>query len=210
MDEHQSRAILVRQHPHAVQAGVFHNDVIAMSTRDLLILHECAWEEQHVALAKLQDLLPFELRSFTVPADRLSLKDAVQTYFFNSQLVYDASDGLHLVMPEACRIHAAIEPLIDDIQICFGEPITRHYLNLHESMRNGGGPACLRLRIPMTRQQILAIPEPYVFTGERFQELTDLITTQYPESISPRDLTSLSFAKRSHRIHQQLAATFSI
>ena len=82
--------------------------------------------------------------------DELPLADAVGTYLFNSQLLPLRRRSLAARraggMPRASRSVAPARPARRD-----GSPIAEVLtFDLRQSMRNGGGPACLRLRVPLT------------------------------------------------------------
>ena len=80
------RCMLVRQQPRAFDAGAFHNDVVMVSDADHVFLHENALVEQETVLHTLRQHLP-TLRVHQVAQRDLSLRRAVQSYLFNSQLL---------------------------------------------------------------------------------------------------------------------------
>jgi succinylarginine dihydrolase len=144
-----SRAVFARNTARAIDAGVFHNDVIAVGNDQVLLAHECAFVDQDALIAELGARIE-GLCAVVVPERDLPLADAVSTYLFNSQLVTLGDGRMLLVAPaDVARSETASEVvarIVADAANPIGEVL---YLDLRESMRNGGGPACLRLRVAL-------------------------------------------------------------
>lgn len=153
-----------QQTPAVIDAGVFHNDVIAVGNRELLLYHERAFADK----AAVQDWLRRELRGcapvFVEIADRdVAVDDAISSYLFNSQLICPPQAGvarppMWLVCAQECeenpRVWAAIQRVVEDP----ANPIAGvKVFDLRQSMRNGGGPACLRLRVVLTAAERAAV-----------------------------------------------------
>ena len=140
------RALFVRQHPRAIDAGAFHNDVVMVGDGTRLLLHEYCLVEQETVVRTLQQHLP-TLRVYQVAQRDLSLRQAVKSYLFNSQLLC-SSQGYVLLAPVQSSTGGAarvIRRLLDD---GFIDRVI--FQDLDQSMAAGGGPACLRLRLPLT------------------------------------------------------------
>ncbi|MCA9133848.1 MAG: N-succinylarginine dihydrolase [Planctomycetales bacterium] len=185
------------QHPQAIAAGVFHNDVIATSHEHLLLYHELAFLDAEPELQRLQQT--FEktmgkpLLRIEVSQRELPLPDAVRSYLFNSQIVTPGrapagsqSPQMAWVCPAQCRrIEAArqvIERLLNDPSI----PLEQvHYISLDQSMAGGGGPACLRLRLPLASTDIAALPLRLDDALE--QRLREAIERWYPTRLHLAD-----------------------
>jgi succinylarginine dihydrolase len=180
-------AMFVKQNPRAIDAGAFHNDVVAVGHRDVLFLHELAWESQAEVLRTLQDALP-EVRVIQVRDDELPLPDAIKTYLFNSQLV-DLPDGsIALIAPLECRDHPAVQRVMERI-VGLDKPIAVvHYVDVRQSMRNGGGPACLRLRVMLTDAELAAMHQGVIFSTALYQSLKSWINKHYREKLTIDDL----------------------
>lgn len=194
------QVFLLHQHPDAVEAGVFHNDVIATSHHHLMIHHEKAFWDGGKTLVKLDQAF---LRNFgrkllriVVTENELSLNDAVTSYLFNSQIVTNSSGTFTIICPENCRhnssANALVQRWIADDQNPIAEVI---FLSLDQSMANGGGPACLRLRVQLTQPQLAAIPRQYHINDSRVDELSRWIEHWYPETLSISDLSNIDFAE---------------
>jgi len=185
------RTLLVQQNPAVIDAGVFHNDVIAVSNEQVLFYHQRAFldggavrEQLKQRLALLnQDFVPIE-----VPEDRVSVADAVRTYLFNSQLLSRQDGRMTLVVPQETRRHqgvwdylaelAAGNPVIDDIRV----------FDLRESMRNGGGPACLRLRVILRPEEYRAVNPRVLMTEPLFLQLNQWVDRHYRDRLKQQDL----------------------
>jgi succinylarginine dihydrolase len=176
-----------QQSPKAIDAGVFHNDVIALSTTSRMIIHEEALIPDHQqALRQLFNQNP-TWQLVEIPADELSIEDAVSTYLFNSQLLNLTCGKFVLVAPSECMNHAGVSRQVG--RLIDGGVIDQvHYLDVRESMRNGGGPACLRLRIVMTAEQAQAIHQGVVYNADKHNRLSDWVQQHYRDRLSFDDL----------------------
>jgi succinylarginine dihydrolase len=203
------RTLMVQQHPDAIDAGVFHNDVIAMSNHHVLILHEYSFVNNAETIAALRILSDVNLYVVTITANELSLAEAVKSYFYNSQLLTLPSGDMAIIAPTEVRdtpaAAAQMQRLLDD-PAC---PIKHlYYRDVRESMRNGGGPACLRLRIALPKSALNAIPANYRFSDHQYDKLCDIITRFYPEQIAPQDIYNAALRDDVERAHEKLSALF--
>jgi len=155
--QHQLNAKQVRfwqQDPASIQAGAFHTDVLCMSNEQLLICHAQAFASLEYCL----EGLPSYVQSLVIAENILPLDIAIDTYFFNSQLLTLPEGGMLLLLPQECAEHPLTLGLAESFVSDPDLPITElHYVDLSESMRNGGGPACLRLRVPLTAEESAVI-----------------------------------------------------
>jgi succinylarginine dihydrolase len=196
-------AFFAQQSPDAIDAGVFHNDVISVGTENLLLVHEQAFLNTAATLKALTDMLGDDLVTCVVPTDALTIPETVMTYLFNSQLL-KTPQGMVLVAPSQVREHARARAVVDG-WVQSDSPITQaHYIDVQESMHNGGGPACLRLRVPLTRPELEA-----VHTGIRWSDpleaaLRAWVERWYPESLKPDDLGDPTLARANRDALQAL------
>ena len=103
-----ARACSRSRHPDAIDAGVFHNDVIAVGHGTVLFCHERAFVDQHAVLADAGARASGRRsRRSSCRRAEVTLDDAVATYLFNSQLLPRADGRLLLVAPAECRENAA-------------------------------------------------------------------------------------------------------
>lgn len=178
--------VFLQQNPHMIDAGVFHNDVIAMSNENVLIVHERAFLEPD-AMDRILSACDFELKVITVSEEELSAADLINTYFFNSQLVTVPGGAMHMILPIECQRHIRVQKIVQRI-LEEDNPIEQvHYIDCRQSMHNGGGPACLRLRVPMSDEAFHRMNQQYVLTDKKIAQLRSCIEQYYPDKITPRD-----------------------
>ena len=209
------QAVYAKQSSEAINAGVFHNDVIAVGSGDVLFCHEQAYADQESVLNQLKaayaKISCQPLQVVQVPADRVSLEDAVGSYLFNSQLLDRAEGGKRLVVPIECKENSAVSSYLDDLVSDPDSPIRELLVfNLRQSMRNGGGPACLRLRVQMTEQERGAV-SGRVFIDDRMHvELCDWVNRNYREALTAYDLTSANFYQECTTAFSELSEILEI
>jgi succinylarginine dihydrolase len=178
------RSLFVCQSEEAIAAGAFHNDVVAVANGNVLFAHEQAFEERSDFLASLRRLLP-EVEILEVPAAAVSLEDAIRSYLFNAQLVTLPEGGMGLILPEEARDTPSVWNWLQETVRGNG-PITKLFVvDVRQSMSNGGGPACLRLRVvadPAT------IDPRFIADEEKLDRIASIIAREWPERIEPADL----------------------
>ena len=180
--------VFAQQHPDAIDAGVFHNDVISVGNGNTLLYHELAFADADRSLAELQAKADFDLHLLEISADAVPIEDAVSSYLFNSQLVTLPNGTMALVCAQQCRdtpsVWAAIQTLLDG-----DNPIaTVKVFDLNQSMRNGGGPACLRLRVVLDEPQRAAVNPACWINEESLQALRQWVSTHYRDRLHVDDL----------------------
>jgi succinylarginine dihydrolase len=178
------RILFIQQSETAIAAGAFHNDVVAVANERVLFTHEQAFEEPEAAYAAIRAIMP-EVDIVIVPADRVSLADAVQSYLFNAQLVTLPSGEMALILPTEAQNNANVWGWLQD-HVAGNGPIRRLVpVDVRQSMANGGGPACLRLRVvadPMT------VDARFMAAEAKLDRMADVISAHWPESIAPEQL----------------------
>jgi succinylarginine dihydrolase len=190
------RTVFGLQAAKAIDAGAFHNDVVAVAHEHVLFHHEHAFEDKAALFedirAKAKGL--FEPIFVEVPDARVSLADAISSYLFNSQLVHLPGDRtLTLITPTETRENNKTASFVAEMIAAPNAPIGRvEYVEVRESMRNGGGPACLRLRVVMTQEERAAASQGFFLTDDLAVELEAWITQHYREEIAPADLADLT------------------
>lgn len=195
----------LRQHPDAISAGVFHNDVIATSHQGLLIHHALAFWEGEECLRQIEAVFQSHtgkaLLRLEISNAELPLALAVQSYFFNSQLLTPAgSDRMTLVCPAQCQTIEAARKLIERLIADPHVPIDSvHYVSLQESMANGGGPACLRLRVPIAIDLVDQLNPALRMDDALAECLQEAIDRWYPDSVTSDDLINPDFVTTARR-----------
>lgn len=181
-------AVFAQQNPAAIDAGVFHNDVIAVGNGPVLFFYETAFLDKAPLLKTLansiEEFVPLELE-----AARVSIEDVVKSYVFNSQLVSTpGKKGMTLIAPVEAEATPGVANYLADL-VTSGGPIDKvHFLDLRESMQNGGGPACLRLRIVLTDTQKHSLGARVLLDDLLADELETWINGHYRDRLTPNDL----------------------
>ena len=183
--------VFAQQAPQAIDRGVFHNDVIAVSNRHVLFHHQQAFVDQATVLATLRaksDSLDIPFTSVEVPDERVSLDDAVASYLFNSQLLSRADGSMALILPHEAQEHAGVWEYLNEL-LAGDNPIAAlQVFDLRESMANGGGPACLRLRVVLTAEEYQAVNPHVLMNDTLFATLNDWVDRYYRDRLTQADL----------------------
>ncbi len=200
--------VLAQQHPTAVDHGVFHNDVIAVGNLTTLFLHERALLDQPAVLASLRDLTG-ELDIIEIPDARVSVADAVASYLFNGQLL-SVADRQVLLAPAEVRERPAVSRLIDEAAAGGGPIDEVVVVDLRQSMRNGGGPACLRLRVVLSEAERAAVL-PGVWLDDRLHGvLMDWVDRHYRDELRPADLADPKLLTESRQALDELTTILGL
>jgi succinylarginine dihydrolase len=187
-----ARTVFARQAPEAIDAGAFHNDVVAVAHEHVLFHHEGAFADKAALYSDVRAKAAglFEPAFVEVPTGRVGLEDAVSSYLFNSQLVrLPGASTLTLIAPtevrENNRTASVVQEMIAAPNAAIGQV---EYVEVRESMRNGGGPACLRLRIVMAPQERAAAAQGFFLDDALADRLETWVRKHYREEIAPQDL----------------------
>lgn len=181
------QVIFAQQNPAVIDQGVFHNDVIAVSNQQVLFCHEQAFLHQQDVLGELRAKVP-GFMTIEVPASEVSVQDAVQTYLFNSQLLSREDGSMTLVLPEESRQHEGVWRYLNAL-LAARNPISElKVFDLRESMANGGGPACLRLRVVLTEAERQAVNPAVMMNDALFETLTRWVEKHYRDRLTQADL----------------------
>lgn len=205
-----ARTLFLRQSPAAIEAGAFHHDVVAVGNLDCLVLHAEAFAEADAAVDEIRrrfaDAAGGELRAIKIPGDILPLTEAVRTYLFNSQFITLPDATRALVAPMECRASAAARQAIAMIQSADARIARVEYVNVAESMGNGGGPACLRLRVALTDAELKAAHAGVFLTDALYRDLRGWIQRRYRETLSPAELADPKLLVESRDALAELTA----
>ncbi|WP_440053221.1 N-succinylarginine dihydrolase [Pseudoalteromonas sp. T1lg65] len=207
-----SQLLFLQQNPDVIDQGVFHNDVIAVGNENVLLCHEQAFIDQKQALTQLSNAYQGDkpLHIIEVPTHRVAIENAVKSYLFNSQLVTLPSGDMMLVAPEECLHHQRVADYIEDM-LAEDNPITKvRYFDLKQSMQNGGGPACLRLRVVLTQAELNAINPEVLMTEEKYQVLQKWVKQHYRDKLSEHDLVDPQLLQESYRALDELTQILNL
>ncbi|HET6246750.1 MAG TPA: N-succinylarginine dihydrolase [Tepidisphaeraceae bacterium] len=187
-----TRTLFLRQNPDAIDAGAFHNDVVTVSNENVLLYHADAFADSAFALAHIREsvskVVLEDLILIEVPASEVPLADAVRSYLFNSQLV-SMDDGMALICPTECQDVPSSREFLKHL-LHKQTPIRNvHFINVRQSMNNGGGPACLRLRVVLNDAEQAAAASGVFLSDALYVALVDWVQRHYREELYPDDLS---------------------
>ena len=185
-----ARVLFIEQNPEAIAAGAFHNDVVAVANERVLFVHEQAFADADATYAAISAALPVA-EVVVVPAAAVSLTDAISSYLFNGQLVTLPDGAMALVIPLEAWEHHRVRAWLDTMLASNG-PIRQVLpVDVRQSMANGGGPACLRLRVvadPVT------VDLRFLLDEAKASRIEGVIAQCWPDQISPTDLGNAELA----------------
>jgi succinylarginine dihydrolase len=177
--------VFALQSAPAIEAGAFHNDVVAVANEHLLLAHKDAFDDPDALVAALSARIA-GFRYIEVAGFDLDV--AVSSYLFNSQIVTRPDGGMTLVAPAEARCDPRVWPVVERL-LDGGGPIDEAIVvDLRESMRNGGGPACLRLRVPLSPADLARVDPRFILNERRIDALARLVEQAWPVTIAPEDL----------------------
>lgn len=201
------RTVFIQQNPDVIDLGVFHNDVIAVSNQQVLFHHQSAFLMPAQALAEIRQkmaALGHEFISIEVPENQVTVEDAVSTYLFNSQILTRPDGGMSIVVPEESRQNRAVWQYLNEM-LQQGTPIDDiRVFDLRESMRNGGGPACLRLRVAVNELERRAINPHVLMSDTLFQRLNQWVDQFYRDRLCQADLADPELLNESRSALDEL------
>jgi succinylarginine dihydrolase len=184
-----AKTVFAQQNPDVIDAGVFHNDVIAVGNRDCLFYHEMAFLNSASVIENLQAAYGDERMHFVeVPTSAVSVNDAVHTYLFNSQLVSLEDGSMAIIAPGECRENDNVRNYLESV-IAADNPISKvEIYDVKQSMQNGGGPACLRQRVVLNEAEISAANQSVFMSDSLFTTLNAWVEKHYRDSLVESDL----------------------
>lgn len=184
-----AKTVFAQQNPDVIDAGVFHNDVIAVGNRDCLFYHEMAFLNSASVIESLQSAYGDKRMHFVeVPTSAVSVNDAVHTYLFNSQLVSLDDGSMAIIAPGECRENDNVRNYLESV-IAADNPISKvEIYDVKQSMQNGGGPACLRQRVVLNEAEISAANQSVFMNDSLFNTLNGWVEKHYRDSLVESDL----------------------
>ncbi|QEG23484.1 N-succinylarginine dihydrolase [Mariniblastus fucicola] len=205
-------AMLVQQTPDAIDAGVFHNDVISVGNENVLLMHEHSFLDQPLVVKHVEEFFaqsggqffPVEFSDSELP-----IQDAIDSYFFNSQIVSRPSGNMTLICPQEVEetetAFKCAQRLVEDD--C---PIDEvQFFDLRQSMNNGGGPACLRLRVVVTEEELSLLDSTYRLDDGKAERLGNWIETHYRDTLTLEALADPALAAESANAQNELKKLLS-
>lgn len=209
----ETAVVFAQQHPDTIDQGVFHNDVIAVGTDNVLFYHQDAFLDSEQVMQALDTALTAREVAFTpveVPRARISVAQAVSTYLFNSQLLRMPNGKMRLIVPEECMEDRSVRAYLNELVAGVGPIAEVRAFDLRESMRNGGGPACLRLRVQLNEEELQALNPAALLTPERHATLEAWVERHYRDRLDAADLADPALLDESRTALDELTRLLSL
>ena len=201
-----ARTLFAQQSEAAIAAGAFHNDVVAVANERVLFTHELAFADKDAFYANLRRLFP-EVEIVEVPDAEVPLADAITSYLFNAQLVTLPGGEMALVMPEEARETPSVWRWLN-AHVAGNGPIRRlEVVDVRQSMANGGGPACLRLRVvadPAT------IDPRFLVDNAKLDRIAAVIEAHWPETVGQGEIADPALIARIEAARRALLEALQI
>ena len=207
-------SVLAMQSLKAIDSGVFHNDVISTGNEELYILHECTFENQAKVKQELSDkfkkLSGNNIHFEEILEKDLSITDAVQSYIFNTQVITLPDNAMAMIAPTECKENPAAAEAIQKIINGPSRLNKVIHMDLRESMKNGGGPACLRLRAVLSNEEYSAMHQGIILTNKLYEKLVNWVNKHYRDELSPADLVDYSLVEEIRRALDELSKILNL
>lgn len=207
------RSLLWQQSKRAIDAGAFHNDVVCVGHLDTLFFHENAFDDPGRFLAQIrqqsEDL--FELHTIMVSETDVPLDDAVKSYLFNSQIVQTPDrERFVLIAPKDTQAIETTNNFCKELVKGNGPIEHVEFVDVRESMRNGGGPACLRLRVVLTSAELEAAHSGVILDNDKLDRLEQAITEHYRDRVEISDFADIAFANECRAARESILDIVSL
>lgn len=202
----ENGAVMMQQNPDVIDQGVFHNDVIAVGNQNVLFFHEQAFVDTQSKLDEIRRKFgpAADLHFIEVKTSEVSVSEAVKTYLFNTQLVTLPNGDMAIIAPTECRDSDTVSAYLEQLT-GRGTPVRQvHYFDVKQSMQNGGGPACLRLRVAMSEAEHQAVNPAVLMNDTLFVRLNQWVDTHYRDEISEADLADPQLLVESRQALDEL------
>ncbi|MGL4602190.1 MAG: N-succinylarginine dihydrolase [Plesiomonas sp.] len=197
--------LFVQQNPAIIDQGVFHNDVIAVGNENVLFYHQHAFLAMESVKQQLEQRLNAEnITLIAVSETDIAVDDAVQSYLFNSQLVTLPDRSMALIAPIECQSNSVIARYLSALltqQTAIKQVI---YMDLRQSMQNGGGPACLRLRVVLTPAELSAVNPHCLLDEAKINRLEQWVNKHYRDRLIPAELRDPALLQESYSALDEL------
>lgn len=185
------RTVFAKQAVRAIDAGAFHNDVVSVGAKQCLFYHEYAFEDTKTTLDNIRRAAKglFDPQFVEVSNEDVPIKHAIKAYLFNSMLAqFPDQERLTLIAPTETEENSYTKAYCDKLVSGNGPIGDVMYVDVRQSMRNGGGPACLRLRVVLTEAERKAANQKMLMGSGVYDELCNWVEKHYREELAPDDL----------------------
>jgi succinylarginine dihydrolase len=205
------RVLFLRQNKQAINSGSFHNDIVSLANEEVFIFHQEAFTDR-VELERVLHQLKDHVKGFhpiEILSKDISLDDLVSSYLLNSQLITVKNNEMMMLLPEEVQNHDNCMKWLEEIKS--SSPIKRfEFVDIHQSMMNGGGPACLRFKAVVNSDELDKINKKFLLSPEKLINLRALVSEHYRDRINPDDLLDIKLMEESYLFLDELTQLLGI
>lgn len=199
----------LQQNHQAIEEGSFHNDIVSLSNKNVFIAHENAFQNRD-DLKKMLNILESKIDNFQyieISNSEIPLKDIISSYLLNSQLITNVDNEMQLILPEEVKEYDNCLSWLDKLKQISDVKLF-DYVDIKQSMMNGGGPACLRLKVILNDEELESLNQNFLINNERLESIKLLIEKEYRDVLYPDDLKDPSLLDESRRVLDELTKIF--
>jgi succinylarginine dihydrolase len=200
----------LQQNHQAIEEGSFHNDIVSLSNENVLIAHEKAFQNKD-DLNKMLNILESKIDNFQyieISNSEIPLKDIISSYLLNSQLITNSNNEMQLILPEEVKQYENCMSWLDKLKQISDVKLF-DFVDIRQSMMNGGGPACLRLKVILNDEELESLNQNFLMNSERLESIKLLIEREYRDVLYPDDLKDPNLLDESRRVLDELTQIFS-
>ena len=205
----RNNVFYLQQHPRAIDKGSFHNDIVSLSNENIFIAHEKAFLNRDVLNHVLKHL-ELEVENFNyieIPDKEIPLDDIISSYLLNSQLFTNGEGEMQLILPAEVQNYENCMQWLEKLKQTSDIKLF-DFVNIKQSMMNGGGPACLRLKAILNDGEIKKVNKNFILNNKRLELIEDLIEREYRDELYPDDLKDPSLLDESRKVLDELTQIF--
>ena len=199
------RTLYLRQNNAAIDSGSFHNDIVSLANEEIFIFHQEAFADR-LEVERVLHHLKDHVKGFQfleIKSEDISLEDLVSSYLLNSQLITVENNEMLMLLPEEVQNHSNCMIWLDEIKS--SSPIKHiEFVDIRQSMMNGGGPACLRFKTVVNDEEFSQLNDKFLLTSQKLMDLRALINKYYRDKLNPKDLFDIKLMNESYLFLDEL------
>ncbi len=115
-----------------------------------------------------------------------------------------------LILPHEAEETPRAKAYVDRVLASNGPIREAHYLDLRQSMRNGGGPACLRLRVVLTDEELKALGASVILDEGKVAALEDIVRRNYRDKLIVADLADPGLLDESRKALDEIGQVLKL
>ena len=199
------RVLFLKQNEQAINSGSFHNDIVSLANEEVFIFHQEAFADR-VELERVLHHLKDHVMGFhpiEILSEDISLDNLVSSYLLNSQLITVKNNEMMMLLPEEVQNHPNCMRWLDEIRS--SSPIKHlEFVDIRQSMMNGGGPACLRFKTVVNSDEFDQINKKFILSPEKLMNMRALVSKHFRDKLNPEDLLDIKLMQESFSFLDEL------